>query len=61
MNEKVATEEEEMEDEMEQSVTSSAGVSSHVNGQRKRCRANHYYGQEPEDQQDVAERRDELA
>lgn len=61
MNEKVATEEEEMEDEMEQSVTSSAGMSSYANQQRKRCRPNHYYNQEPEDKQEVLARSDELA
>ena len=50
-----------MEDEMEQSVTSSAGMSSYANQQRKRCRPNHYYNQEPEDKQEVLARSDELA
>ena len=46
MNKKLATEEEEMEDEMEQSVISSSVVSSYdKTQQRRRCRPNNFYNQ----------------
>ena len=44
MNKKLAMEEEEMEDEIEQSVLSSSVVSSYdKTQQRKRCRPNNFY------------------
>ena len=62
MNKKLAMEEEEMEDEIEQSVLSSSVVSSYdKTQQRKRCRPNNFYNQKAEDKQEILERQDEIA